>query len=582
MNKKEKIFIWLTFIEGMFALGFLLNSPSEYAFFLGFSKSRWLLIFANLIILSFLIVIAIQIQNRQVSLDNIASKFDHWVNQKSNLFWCSGLFFFLALFLAGAFFFTYLFINSHFRGFVLWGTLFFAQLVVYLRLRYPEKVSSPGYWKPLQDLPAWKNLDSKQKKVFWVIFTIGFIYFLTLMIPNLLDAKDEHMLHMLGGDENNTYPYIIWMLTPGTEIRQIMYRLFIFEGYHYGYPFFVLSAFVLLPMRLLFGIEFSSHTQINLLLLRQFISVLPIILSAGILVYLQTRFKHLWKSIILFLLILFIPAVMMNNIRYWHPDALVVLSVVATIFFLVKDGLNFNINFFMAAFFCGMASSIKLYGYFFFLVILGILLYAYFKKRIDFKKMLIVGMFFIVIMILTFLLTNPFLFHEPARMRYMEIMADKSIEMRHGYADANGEGIYVTGLNATLPFWESFYGNKYFILFLFISMIGSTFIGKKGLLHFVLLGWVVTVSMYILGFVVLKHYQFWLPVFIPLYSTALSIFDWDYSELTLRKTNQNKLKVMIQLFQFLVILILVLQFSQNIYLSIPQFSEWLRIAEIVS
>ncbi len=155
------------------------------------------------------------------------------------------------------------------------------------------------------------------------------------------------------GDEYVTYPNVVRILTPGKTFFETRANLFLYEDYHYGYPFYAMSALALLPVRLLFGLDWTQHMQLNLLILRQVINVLPMILSAGLLVYLQTRFHSPWKSLALFAFLLSIRGVVRNHIWWWHPDALTVLLVVLTLFFLDRDRLRFGRNFYFAAVACG-------------------------------------------------------------------------------------------------------------------------------------------------------------------------------------------------------------------------------------
>jgi hypothetical protein len=111
--------------------------------------------------------------------------------------------------------------------------------------------------------------------------------------------------------------------------------MIIYGDHIYGYPFYFFSFLVLLTYRLVMGEQFFSQMQTNLLILRQFISILPIILSAGFLTYLQTRFRSVWKTFFLFVFLLSMPAIIPQNIQWWHPDALTILFVVLT-FFMVQ------------------------------------------------------------------------------------------------------------------------------------------------------------------------------------------------------------------------------------------------------
>jgi len=40
---------------------------------------------------------------------------------------------------------------------------------------------------------------------------------------------------MISGDENITYPYVVNMLEPATDIHDQWWRLIIYGDYHYGY-----------------------------------------------------------------------------------------------------------------------------------------------------------------------------------------------------------------------------------------------------------------------------------------------------------------------------------------------------------
>jgi hypothetical protein len=207
----------------------------------------------------------------------------------------------------------------------------------------------------------------KMTRLLLVVF--GLLYFCAFLAPNSYGAGNEEILLDASPDEYVTYPNVIRILTPGKTFNETRANLFLYEDYHYGYPFYALSALAVLPSRLIYGASFTNHMQLNLLLLRQLISVLPMILAAGLLVYLQTRFQSPLRSLALFLFLLSVRGVVRNQIWWWHPDALAVLAVVLTIFFLDRDQLRFGRNFYFAAVACGLASAIKLLGFAFFLTI---------------------------------------------------------------------------------------------------------------------------------------------------------------------------------------------------------------------
>ena len=270
-------------------------------------------------------------------------------------------------------------------------------------------------------------MSARQKQVFIILTALGLLYFLAFFFPNATGAQDEQMLRTLSADESVTYPVVLRMLTPDPQgLETAWFRWIIYGDYHYGYPFYLISAIVLLPVRIILGTSFAGHTQLNLLLLRQFVSVLPMILAAGFLVYLQTRFRSAWHAVGLFVFILFVPGIVRNHLSWWHPDAFSVLFVVLVIFFLDRDRLRFGRNFYLAAFFCGLAVAIKLAGLFFFLAIPAYGAAGFYSRKITLKEVFTRSALFVIIMVVTVILSNPFLFYASARERMLAIQQEKA------------------------------------------------------------------------------------------------------------------------------------------------------------
>ena len=226
-----------------------------------------------------------------------------------------------------------------------------------------------------------------------------------------------------------TYPNVLQILTPGETFNDTRANLFLYEDYHYGYPFYALSALVLLPVRLIYGSDMSQHMQLNLTILREMISLLPMILAAGVLVYLQTRFKSTAKSVALFLFLLTVRGVVRNHIWWWHPDALAVLFVVLTLFCLDRDRLRFGRYFYFAAFFCGLSIAIKLLGFFFFLTIGVYILAGLLSKQIKPGRAAFVSALFVLVMASVTVFSNPFVFSKDQRARLVLIQTQKQEEL---------------------------------------------------------------------------------------------------------------------------------------------------------
>ncbi len=363
-----------------------------------------------------------------------------------------------------------------------------------------------------------------QRRILFVLAGIGLVYFCLFLYPNSYGARSDAILLNASSDEYVTYPNVLRILTPGKTFNETRANLFLYEDYHYGYPFYAASALVLLPARLIFGNEFTQHMQLNMLLLRQFISLLPMILAAGILVYLQTRFMSLWKSVALFLLLLTVRGVVRNHIWWWHPDALAVLLVVLTLFFLDRDRLRFGRNFYLAAIACGLSIAIKLLGFFFFLTIPAYLLFGLLQKRIQLPKAALAGGLFVVVMLSTAVFSNPFLFSTQQRERMLQIQAQKSEELSQGYQH-DDPLYYSKGPQWWTSTLEKWYAPPLVLFFLVGSLLLGSLRGKNQLLNRLMLTWVVPYSIYLLYFVAVKPDHYWLPVMLPLFSGALILVD---------------------------------------------------------
>jgi len=358
----------------------------------------------------------------------------------------------------------------------------------------------------------------RKNKTFLIIFLIGFIVFLLYLIPNSKGIRDEHMLSLLSQDESIQYSYLTHMLTPGSTFFETLKNFVSYQHYFYGYPFYLYSALVVLPFRLIFGSQFFSMTRVTLPILRQLVSVLPMLLSAGLLTYLQTRFKSTWKSVLLFVFLLSIPAVLANNFWFWHPDAMTLLGVVLTIFFLDRDRKELGRNFYYAAIACGFTAATKVIGFFFFLAVFIYLVLVYLHKRSGFGKIIRAALFFTLIMLAVFILLNPLLLFPQTRAQIFKIQLQQNFFVTHGWQD---EEPYSTGLTAWLPYLQQWYAFPVFICFLLFSLGTACVNGGRRLTNWLILGWFIPYSLYLIFFVATKPTHYWLPTFLPLASTAL-------------------------------------------------------------
>jgi 4-amino-4-deoxy-L-arabinose transferase-like glycosyltransferase len=364
-------------------------------------------------------------------------------------------------------------------------------------------------------------MSAIQKRTAVLLAAIGLLYFLVFCFPNARGARSVEMLNVFSNDETITYPYVVHMLTPARDIHDFVWRLFIYGDYHYGYPFYFFSFLAVLPVRLLAGADFTSYVQLNLLLLRQLISVLPMILAAGVVVYMQTRFQSPLRAAGLFALILAVPGIVRNHLWWWHPDALSVLAVALTLFFLDRDRLRLGRNFLLAAAACGMAIAIKLVGFFFVFLLAGYVLAAWLTHRATFKQAALRSLGFVLVMGLVVLLANPFLFYATQREKMLRIQAQKSQELSVGYSH-DEPAYYQKGPRWWQPTVEKWYGPTPFLLLLLGLVITGCFWGESQPANRLILAWIVPYSIYLLYFVAVKPDHYWLPVMLPLFSGALN------------------------------------------------------------
>ena len=409
-----------------------------------------------------------------------------------------------------------------------------------------------------------------RNKTCWIIVAIGIVYFLFFLIPNSMGIKNEHMLSLLSQDESIQYPYLMHMLTPGERFIETIKNFISYQHYFYGYPFYLISALVVLPVRLLMGNQTAPMTQVNILVLRQLVSVLPMIISAAMLTYLQTRFKSIWKSSALFIFLLLIPATISNNLWFWHPDALAVLGIVLTLYFLDRDNLTFSKYFYFSAIACGFAAAIKLIGFFFFLGIAVYLLMGIFNKNIVLKKAAVKALFFILILLAVFIALNPLLLMEQTRTQILKIQTEQNFYITRGWQ--KGEE-YQTGLQAWLPYLRQWFGHPIFLLFLIGSLLYGCLRDKRQLLNRLILAWLIPYSMYLIIFVATKPTHYWLPTLLPLMASALILLPDDFFRKLLSDKNYS-IKVYIPL--ILAVLLITFQLGININTDVKLVTRYLE------
>ena len=365
-------------------------------------------------------------------------------------------------------------------------------------------------------------MDKTQKRTFWILALIGLLYFAVFFFPNASTGGSDNPIVYLDRDEYVTYPIVERMLAFDGDIHSIWGSLIIYGDYHYGYPFYFLSMLVLLPLRLIQGTDFFNHTAFNILMLRQFINVLPMLLTAGIFTYIQTHFKSIWKSLLIFLILMTIPAVVRSNLHWWHPDSLMMLAIALTFLFLDLDDFRLGKRFYFAAAACGLASAIKLMGFFFFLTIPVYMLIAWKKRDFQLKKILTSALLFVAVMAAVIVLSNPFLFYAGPRQEMLDIQLYKTEELSEGYA--HEDSLYY---NTGPQYWRwtlnVSYGYAWAMKFLAASFLFGCWYSQNRSMHWLMAAWALPLFIYLMWFVSPKPDHYLLPLMLPVYSSLTTL-----------------------------------------------------------
>lgn len=369
---------------------------------------------------------------------------------------------------------------------------------------------------------------------------IGIVYFLIFIAPNMTGAQNASMLAVFEIDEFAQYPHLIEMLTPGATFYQSLRNFLIYQHYFYGFPFYFISAILALPVKFLLGGSWPANTTVIVASLRQLVNVAPMILSAFLLVYMQTRLRPLWKSVGLFVFLLSLPAVIGNNL-WWHPDSLQVLSGVLVLFFLDRDDLSFGKNFLFSAAVCGVAAGIKYAGLFFFLVIPVYIIWGLIDKRLTVRKAIFSGLGFVGIMAFTLILTNPLLLLTQERA---EVIANQVLQFQQtslGILQTNPDPYFNWG-----SFPEDFrihYGERGFILI----AIAALFYGllrpgegqsRRQRLLVLILAWIIP-TVITINFSATRRTYYFLPVILPLFSCLAGLPFEKITSLLIRKPKSS-------------------------------------------
>jgi hypothetical protein len=321
-------------------------------------------------------------------------------------------------------------------------------------------------------------------------------------------------------DEDIIYPDVVIALQTGATVEQTVWNALGNWQWWYGFPYLPISAAVLIIPRLVYGNGFGQQLQLNMFLLRSFVSVLPMTLLILFAVYIVTRYKSLWGSIGLFFFFAFLPGVFWFNIRFWHPDAIVVFLILLTLYLLEKDDLQFGRNFYLSAVIVGLTTAIKLWGLFFGITIAGYLLVGLMTHRLVFRNFLKAGLFFLLAMLGTFILTSPTILVPYLAKGAVASWLGQQSSILGGYNEQGFESVYQTGLSTWLYFFGLDYMKPFFFFFAFLALGVGSLLGSRKAFNRLNLGWCLATAFFLINFSAMKSPQYQMPLMIPLICSA--------------------------------------------------------------
>ena len=392
-------------------------------------------------------------------------------------------------------------------------------------------------------------------------------YFLLFLRPNYAASENVKMVAVFEPDEYYPLRFVFNMIQPAESVGQAVRNFVLYKYYFYGFPYFAASALSLIPVSLLGRL---NDTSVVMVVLRQAVSVLPMLGVVLLLIQLQTRFQS-YKTIVLLFLLLSVPAVVRNNF-WWHPDGLAILFSTLVIVFLNRDQLKFGRDFYLAAVMCGVSAATKGIGFYFFLSVSVYIIYGYLMKSRPVKALMWASLGFLAAMGIAYLCANPMLVSETARNSYFSIMQKQSALLSSGY-----QVVYAKGFFVALPTLTEYYGSVPFLLVALSACMFGILQDRDRLLNLILLTWLVPISVLIFWITHFK-FQYWLPVALPLFS-SLALFLPDTISWSWFRDKFMPKNLLGFLPQFIALTIAVVQFFLFVLADIQRYEEQVNRSE---
>jgi len=360
----------------------------------------------------------------------------------------------------------------------------------------------------------------KHRQIFGILLFLTVIALIVFAVPAYTGSEDLAMVQMFEPDEASPLPFLLRMIAPAESIEKALRAFIFYEFYYYGFPHFAFSALVILPLKWLNQLD---NLPLVMMTLRLLVSALPLMVGLLLLVYMQDGFRT-YRSVVLYLLLLSIPAVWSNN-YWWHPDGLTTLAVVGTLFFLQRDRLRFGANFLLAAVCTGLATAIKIAGLYFFLAVGLTLALGMILRTASWRRLAAMAAAYILILAVVFVIANPFLVSGWGRADYIDKQMQNTFALSFGYGV-----LYAKGLQGAWPVMSRYFGSAVFLLTALGSAVWGAWRGKDRLLHALILAWVFPLTLSLLTLTHMK-FQYWMPAALPLISCLVVLLPENWRDL---------------------------------------------------
>jgi|GEM_PF-2790342 len=352
-------------------------------------------------------------------------------------------------------------------------------------------------------------MANKIKNLFYLTFSkkylLGF-WLLILSVLVFIDSKFTNLgfLQLHSIDEFVFQGSLLHMYQGLTTFK--LSSLFGFGFYQYGFGYFLLNLLITLPAFILKNYAWT-------IFLPRLVSSISAILVLVFLYKLSQRFVGNKESFFLVILAILMPGFWINA-TYFHPDWLMTLMLVISLFFTERDNWLYGKNYWWAVGFFALTVSIK-YQALTFLPLLVIYIFYSELACLNFNKFLnnlVLLLKSLGLVILIFLLSNPYLLHPLGWCAFKDSLFSNlaSNATNHGAVQtvsliakiSNPLNFYYL---TVIPLVVFFLAVLYY-LFIFFKKRGQSFTG--------LVAWVFLINLFYLLFFVNKAWnQYYLPVF---------------------------------------------------------------------